>query len=136
VHSLYDIRNKATLAQLREKLFILWGDLEEQKNAFTYLNYDGTANSSGFPTNVSNDSPALLELRTSTLNNNTPPGNQQVAFPNQGRLGTKNSTNTPFLPSSKPFECCILEYGVAVADMSDIFESYIPMRRMFGTTII
>lgn len=98
-------QNPAVLSDLREKLFILWGDLEERKRAIN----TAACNNAG-----SNDDP-------------NPDLNKQI------------------IPAStKPFICCIKEFGVKSSLRSDEGSSANDECRfgwerrfcMFGTTIV
>lgn len=94
-------KNPTALAQLREKLFILWGDLEERKSAGLLQSTD---------------------LDTAQQHQHHPP------------------------PQTKPFECCLMQYGVrvhfsAAENPGDLLVDHDDMvweRRfkMFGTTIM
>ncbi|KKZ60692.1 hypothetical protein EMCG_04619 [[Emmonsia] crescens] len=100
--------NPATLSDLREKLFILWGDLEERKSA----NNTTASNSSG---NANGNAP-------------NPDPKKEIAS-----------------ASTKPFVCCIKEFGVKSSRSSDEGTSddndecgFGWKRRfcLFGTTIV
>ncbi|KAL9066947.1 MAG: hypothetical protein Q9157_006969 [Trypethelium eluteriae] len=89
-------KDEEILSKLREKLFILWGDLEEIKAKAAIGGYT--------------PDPALSML---------------------GKAG---------LPcSSRPFECCIMEYGVPVGskegDEEDADLQWMRMHKIFDTTI-
>jgi protection-of-telomeres protein 1 len=71
-HRHHDLQRPQLIDELREKLFILWGNVKELKD--------------------------------------------------EGKLGPADVTN-------RPFECCIMEYGVEQDD------NWIRMHRMFGTTV-
>ncbi|KAL2373083.1 telomere-binding alpha subunit central domain-containing protein [Blastomyces gilchristii SLH14081] len=108
-------KNPAVLFDLREKLFILWGDLEERKRAS--MAAAQSSNSSSDNNAGSNDDP------------NPDPNNQIITA------------------STKPFVCCIKEFGVkrsrasdeGTSDNDDSDECGLGWERrfcMFGTTIV
>ena len=80
--------NPTALSQLREKLFLLWGDLEERKSA---------------------SASSLAATTTTTAHNSSNNDNSG----NENKL-----RDPPLLlpppPRNLPFECCIKEYGVKV----------------------
>ena len=99
-------KSPTALATLREKLFLMWGDLEEQKSRKAIALKEGDGNS--------------------------------------------RPTKTEEAPKSKPFECCLKEYGVKAKVLRSIeLEGHLDIEsmdedhwewsqrwRMFGTTII
>ena len=79
---------------MREKLFILWGDLEERKVKEEGVAAATATDAGGVSEKGSDDAPSV------TLN---------------GKQGPKNKGNTneeQRTPMAKPFSCCIAEYGV------------------------
>ncbi|PGH03686.1 hypothetical protein GX51_03950 [Blastomyces parvus] len=109
-------KNPAVLFDLREKLFILWGDLEERKRA------------------------------AHTSNNNNDDDDDAAAGGNNDNPNP-NSNNQIIAASTKPFICCIKEFGVKISRSSDDGTSvdgdsdecgFGWERRfcMFGTTIV
>ncbi|KAG5291250.1 telomere-binding alpha subunit central domain-containing protein [Histoplasma capsulatum G186AR] len=101
-------QNPAVLSDLREKLFILWGDLEERKRA----------------------------INTAACNNNNNAGSNDDPNPDLNKQIIAAST--------KPFICCIKEFGVKSSLRSDEGSSANDECRfgwerrfcMFGTTIV
>ncbi|KAI9827357.1 MAG: hypothetical protein M1819_007000 [Sarea resinae] len=85
-------KNPFALNRFRERLFILWGDLEERKAA--------AAKHEPEPLR-SKDSNQQVEKRKGIEKNE----------PTMGEVGRMN-----FKPSSRAFECCIYEYGVEAQD--------------------
>ena len=109
------------LDTLREKLFLLWGDLEEQKTSLTnrQLNDDGS---------------------------------KAVAADDPGSKDDKEK-KAMIAPSGRPFECCLMEYGVQASEQNweqdpddsrntdddaqhmTVGKNWKRRWRMFGTTI-
>lgn len=81
--------NTSTLASLREKLFTLWGDLEEHK--------------------------ASRVARAEQLRSRRP-GDKPPLEDSDGEEGAVENTAAPLESkiSNKPFTCCIRQYGVVV----------------------
>ncbi|KAI9793923.1 MAG: hypothetical protein M1816_007175 [Peltula sp. TS41687] len=103
-------KNPTALGQLREKLFVLWGDLEERKSAAAAR--------------------ALQEVSNSH--------SSKVSWYKNG--GEKDQVKDELLShSARPFECCIKEYGVAERRAEGEHELDVQRweRRfmLFGTTI-
>jgi len=100
--------HRKTLALLRQKLFILWGDLEERKNQITSAK---THQNPPKPTNLN------------------PPTQKDHTFSNLERTNSGRIKEVWETPKSRPFQCCIKEYGVREG------ERWERRWRMFGTTI-
>ena len=110
------------LDTLREKLFLLWGDLEEQKTAS--INQQLTDDSS-----------------------------RALTADDPGSKDDKERKET-IMPSGRPFECCLMEYGVQASEQHGeqdrvddreidddaehltVGKNWKRRWRMFGTTII
>ncbi|KAI9847019.1 MAG: hypothetical protein M1837_003375 [Sclerophora amabilis] len=87
--SAVDLRqNENALARLREKLFVLWGDLEERKAAI---------------------STRTLKDKTLTSRQISPASNDQ-----QQHISSRDARSDPKPHSTVTFECCLKEYGVQV----------------------
>ncbi|SRR6266536_4047667 len=115
-------KNPVLREQLRQKLFTLWGNLEEVKAA--------QLNSSSMSRNEA--SPAAGDSGSST-----------AIRQNQVEASVKKDTGpVTIVHSSKPFNCCIQEYGVhrTEEDCSEEFpcptDHWDRKFRIFGTTIM
>jgi protection-of-telomeres protein 1 len=97
-------KNPRIVSQLREKLFILWGDLEERKRH---------AQSLGLT--IWHPPEAFKEMNE--------------------RKGIKNGWGEWNRPKSKPFNCCIAEYGKKNKNNKEALGGWERRFRMFGTTI-
>ncbi|KAI9794957.1 MAG: hypothetical protein M1833_007331 [Piccolia ochrophora] len=113
-------KDPTTLAQLREQLFVLWGDLEERK--------------SSHPTKV-------LQQRDPNQGSRQRSPTKSIVDQDSDLEGDSGGN---IASSGRPFECCLKEYGVRSHEMEDlesVIESGLQMGwkrmfRMFGTTIM
>ena len=110
-NALYSLRkNDQALAELREKLFILWGDLEERKTR-------EAAAVPPPPPPATSDAVALpSSTRTETAVNKQAVSENSAAVPNRREIKIKNENRDGDggMPLAKPFSCCVAEYGVRV----------------------
>ena len=91
----YSLRqDPQALSQLREKLFILWGDLEERK---------------------SKSSRQERALKMKECNRNSlaeGEGAGEGGAPRRGQEEENRCVGGKAAPRARPFQCCIKEYGV------------------------
>ncbi|TDZ51647.1 hypothetical protein CTRI78_v007497 [Colletotrichum trifolii] len=88
--------NRGELAKLREKLFILWGDLEEKKSNMTAAN---------------DKKRSRAEASKSKLSERPPLDSSDA----EAEASTKQDVGDHAV-SNRPFTCCIEQYGVQVSE--------------------
>ena len=99
-----DLReNSAALNRLREKLWILWGEVEEYKKMGLL---DGTQliNNNNTNNNTNNNN----TNNNNSINNNS--NNNSNTTTTTTATTSKDIAKKP--PANKPFDCCIQEYGL------------------------
>jgi len=116
------------LSELKERLYILWGDLEEQKSALMKKkglrsplppsSFDEPPSSAINITaqpNVDSDEESEVTLNAPVVNSSKAPSQQRTSTA-AGAIESTSENVDPYHPfaRNKAFTCCIKQYGVKV----------------------
>ena len=151
-------RSPQVLATLKEQLFKLWGDLEEQKSAIVNIQYEKAEQErkakrapppSSF-TSFASSPPIRIGAQPPTdsdsENENTPLKRRKMKSTPLERTNThpqpvEKELDMSLKPNNKPFACCIKQYGIKVEEEDPLKASAGDGKRwqrrfgLFGTTI-
>ncbi|KAK4219473.1 hypothetical protein QBC37DRAFT_410121 [Rhypophila decipiens] len=121
-------KDEETLTKLRERTFVLWGNLEEVKSTLSKK----PSPPSETPSRGPRGRPKLLQLERPPLDSSDNEDNQG----NRDKQGNKVSEQAI---SNKPFDCCIREYAIKnkgeVAADGDEAKKWIRVFGLYGTKI-